>query len=50
MDGIGEIVALAKAFAASGAKLPEYPSEDGSYVLKATVSSGTVTLSWESAE
>ena len=28
-------------------ELPSNPSEDGTYVLKATVASGTTTLSWE---
>ena len=30
-------------------ELPSDPSEDGTYVLKATVSGGVTTLSWESA-
>ena len=30
-------------------ELPTVPSEDGTYVLKCTVSDGTATLSWESA-
>ena len=31
-------------------ELPEAPSANGAYVLTCTVSSGTDTLSWESAE
>ena len=27
--------------------IPALPSEDGTYVLKCTVASGTATLSWE---
>ena len=29
------------------AEIPSAPSSDGTYVLKATVSSGTVTLTWD---
>jgi len=29
--------------------IPAYPETDGTYVLTVTVSSGTPTLSWESA-
>ena len=32
------------------AELPEYPEEDGAYVLTVTMSDGEGTLSWESAE
>ena len=31
-------------------ELPDNPGTDGTYVLTCTVSSGTATLSWESAE
>ena len=31
-------------------ELPTKPTTDGAYVLTCTVSSGTATLSWESAE
>lgn len=32
---------------AQKATLPAYPSTDGTYILKATVSNGTAVLSWE---
>lgn len=32
---------------AQKAVLPAYPSTDGTYILKATISNGTATLSWE---
>ena len=30
-------------------QLPPFPEEDGTYILALTVSDGTLTLSWESA-
>jgi len=41
-DGINEYVKLV-----IPTELPSNPSEDGTYILKATVSGGTTTLSWE---
>ena len=42
-SGINEYVLLEH-------QLPSAPTEDGSYLLKCTVSSGTATLTWESEE
>jgi hypothetical protein len=36
--------------AAPASQLPTKPTTDGTYFLACTVSSGTATLSWESAE
>ena len=41
--------ALGAAVGALEAKIPDAPTEDGVYVLQATVSSGSVTYAWVSA-
>ena len=41
------LTGTAFAFLTKGSRVPFVPSENGTYVLKATVSSGTVTYSWE---
>ena len=37
-------------YVAVAAELPDSPSDDGTYLLTCTVSSGTATLSWEAQE
>ena len=44
-----ELIAEAKIPEPPSPELPEAPDTDGTYVLTSTVSSGTATLSWESA-